>query len=94
MMRYEREALRVEIMRLVAQSGVTGMTAKEAREVILTDHHGAISGAMCKLHKEGQLSRLSDKRHHYMVYVLPEFVNGRKTAPYPTKSCWNCGVKV
>lgn len=58
-----------------------GATWSEVAEALGT-HHGVASGRLSLLHKAGQISRLSAKRGGSKVYVLPEFVNGRKTEVY------------
>ena len=42
-------------------------------------HHGTISGAVSNLHKKELISRLSEKRNHMKVYVMPYNTNGRLT---------------
>lgn len=62
-------------------------------------HHGSASGVLSVLHLTGRIARLSDSRNHCKIYVLPEYVAGRKTEVHRGKKsavhkCWNCGVNV
>lgn len=46
-------------------------------------HHGQASGALSVLHKAGRVARLAKhRRGRCAVYVLPEHVQDRTTAPY------------
>lgn len=45
-------------------------------------HHGAASGALSNLHKEGKVARLKDQRGGSAIYVLPHAVNERPVARY------------
>lgn len=45
-------------------------------------HHGQASGVLSVLHKAGKIARLTERRNRCAVYVLPEYVNGRETAPH------------
>lgn len=46
-------------------------------------HHGQASGVLSVLHKTGHVARLADvRRDRCAVYVLPEHVQDRATAPY------------
>ena len=55
-----------------------GATVKELREV-LAIHHGKASSILSNDHKAGKLARLTEKRNGCKVYVLPQYVDGRKT---------------
>lgn len=44
-------------------------------------HHGQATGSLSSLHKDGQIARLTEKRGRSSIYVLPEFVEDRETAP-------------
>lgn len=61
-----------------------GMTVKEVSQ--RKDwHHGQASSALSVLHKEGRIARLKERRDRCAVYVLPEYVYGRETAPHGRK---------
>lgn len=47
----------------------------------LNTHHGVASGRLSLMHKDGQIARLSARRGGSKIYVLPEYINGRKTEP-------------
>lgn len=61
------------------------MTSREV-EGITGWHHGRVSGYLSGLHRKKVISRLAEKSNGYRVYVLPEYVAGRKTQPYGRKS--------
>lgn len=62
-----------------------GMTWKELGQY-LGVHHGIASGVLSVLHKAGKIDRLAgERRLRCSVYVLPEHVQGRPTAPYGGK---------
>jgi hypothetical protein len=63
---------------LLHEVGETGLTWRELAD-ILDVHHGAASGALSVLHKDGRIARLSHRRGGSKVYVLPEYVAGRVT---------------
>jgi hypothetical protein len=54
-----------------------GITVAELRDASL--HHGRVSGALSVLHRTGKLARLTETRGRCKVYVLPAYVNGRRT---------------
>ena len=55
--------------------------------IALNLHHGQASGVLSVLHSAGIISRLEQKRNRCSVYVLNDYVNGRKTsAPSKTKA--------
>lgn len=45
-------------------------------------HHGISSSTLSVLHKDGKLARLRERRARCAIYVLPENVAGRETAPH------------
>ena len=64
--------------------GSEGVTVKDLRD--LTGwHHGQASSTLSVLHKEGLLARLSERRDRCAVYVVPDLVQGRETAPHGRK---------
>ena len=82
------------IVALLLRAGKIGLTWKEVAER-QNWHHGQSSGALSVLHKEGLIERLTERRNRCAVYVHPDFVNGRDTAPHGRKkrihTCTNCG---
>lgn len=65
---------------------IHGVTVKELRED-LGWHHGQASSVLSCLHKDGKIARLTERRDRCLVYVLPEYVNGRETgSPGRTKA--------
>lgn len=69
------------VLAILARLGAEGTTWKELAAA--TDwHHGQASGALSVLHKVGKVARLTERRNRCQVYVLPEHVNGRDTAPH------------
>jgi hypothetical protein len=63
---------------IVAASRFDGVTSRELGKQMRT-HHGASSGALSALHKDGQIVRLADKRNGQSIYVLPKFARNRTT---------------
>lgn len=55
-----------------------GVTVKDLRNV-LQIHHGKASSILSNDHKAGKVARLTEKRDGCKVYVLPQYVDGRKT---------------
>lgn len=45
-------------------------------------HHGQASGVLSVLHKSGRIARLTERRDKCAVYVLPDYVGDRITAPH------------
>lgn len=75
-----------------------GATWKEIADE-LGLHHGSASGVLSVLHLAGKIERLADSRNRCKIYVLPEYVAGRKTELHRGKkssvhNCWNCGVNL
>ena len=68
-----------------------GITWRDvAKELNL--HHGSASGVLSVLHKTGHLVRLQDARGRCKIYVLPDYVNNRKTEEFGRKKCCpHCG---
>ena len=63
---------------------VKGLTWKEL-STITNWHHGTASGTLSILHKAGKISRLVERRNGCKIYVLPEYVEGRKVEPHGGK---------
>lgn len=66
---------------LLEETKENGATWREVADYLNT-HHGVASGRLSMLHQAGQIERLSAKRGGSRVYVLPEYVEGRKTETY------------
>lgn len=62
-------------------AGPRGVTCAEAERGTARGH-GAVSGALSRMHKAGEVTRLDEQRHGQEVYVLPEHVGGRTELPY------------
>ena len=72
------------------RAGAQGMTWKELSE-LNGWHHGQSSGCLSVLHLVNMVVRLSERRNRCSIYVLPEFVNGRKITERKIKTCKHCG---
>lgn len=48
-------------------------------------HHGTASSVLSVLHMAGRIARLKERRGKSAIYVLPEYVDGRETAPHGRK---------
>lgn len=70
-----------EVLALVRRRGYGGLTVHEG-EVTLDRGHGAVSGALTRLHRSGKIVRITERRFGQEVYVLPEYVHHREEAPY------------
>lgn len=73
----ERQAL---ILAELTAAGAHGMTWRELAAAT-GRHHGQVTGSLSNLHKGQQIARLTAKRDRCSIYVLPEHVGGRATAP-------------
>ena len=71
----------VDVMTVLRSRGADGMNWREVGDR-LNLHHGSASSVLSNLHKAGYLARLKERRDRCAIYVLPEFVNGRKTSDY------------
>lgn len=45
-------------------------------------HHGQASASLSSLHKEDRIVRLKERRQRSQIYVLPQYVGERETAPF------------
>ncbi len=80
-----------EVIRALSHSGTAGLTWTELQKIVPL-HHGTLSGALSVLHKEGVISRLTEKRNRCKVYVMPEYINDRATETHGRKkNCPHCG---
>jgi hypothetical protein len=68
-------------MLMLNDAGSFGYTWKELADMLHL-HHGQASGVLSTLHKAGRITRLNMRRDKCLVYVLPEYVDGRETSPY------------
>jgi hypothetical protein len=76
-------------------TGSDGLTAREWGHLHNLEHQ-TYSSIPSILHEGGFVERLTMKRGRHQVYVLPEFVNDRETAPHRSKkqhTCSNCGYR-
>jgi hypothetical protein len=74
-------------------TGAEGLTAREWGHLRNLEHQ-TYSSIPSILHEGGFVERLVQKRGRHQIYVLPEYVNGRETAPHRSKkqqTCSNCG---
>lgn len=62
-------------MRFLSYYGITWKELGEHLQV----HHGTASGILSKLHDEGKVVRLKEKRRNNSVYVHPGYEDGRET---------------
>lgn len=74
----------IKVLSLLRDAREHGLTAAEIEDMTGVGH-GAVSGKLSSMHRAGSISRLSrtkrpDGSMRY-VYVLPEYVNGRRTQP-------------
>lgn len=71
----------LQVVDHLSQAAFRGMTWRD-----LSDetgwHHGTASGALSVLHKTGVIYRLTARRNGCAIYVLPEFLRKRETAPH------------
>lgn len=81
----------------VTLAGYDGVTWREFADTVGA-HHGMASSALSNLHRQGRITRLTEKRNRCGVYVLPDLVGGREEAPYkrnpppPTRAAVEAGV--
>jgi hypothetical protein len=45
-------------------------------------HHGQASASLSSLHQAGRIVRLRERRGRSQIYVLPQYVADRETAPF------------
>lgn len=70
-----------QVLDLVRASGARGMTDREVQQALVIGH-GSSSGTLTRLHRQGLLERLLERREHNEVYVLPEHAGDRPRAAY------------
>lgn len=81
-----------KVMTELQFAGEFGLTWKELANSFGW-HHGQASGVLSVLHKEGFISRLTERRDRCAVYVLPNLVKNRDVSDHGRKkhTCSNCG---
>ena len=52
----------------------------------LSLHHGQASASLSALHQADRIARLSQRRGRSQIYVMPEYVGERATAPFRPNS--------
>lgn len=71
----------VRVVVLAAAAGVDGVTNLDV-QAALGWHHGQAGGALSRLHAQGRLVRLTERRDRHAVYVVEAYVSGRtRVAP-------------
>ncbi len=92
----ENQRVTVELLERAQYRGLTFSDLMEATG----RHHGTASGVLSNLHAGNRIHRLSVEREGRKVYVLPEFVGGRRTEAYGRRDtpegvirCPHCGGK-
>lgn len=72
------ELYETQVLQWMYNTGVVGATWKDfARAFDM--HHGQASGALSRLHQRRKIARLDERRERCLVYVHPDFVDGRNT---------------
>jgi hypothetical protein len=66
-----------------------GATWKELAD-FLHVHHGSASNVLSIFHLKGYAMRLQESRNRCKVYVLPQYVQDRKTEIRKVKKCPHC----
>jgi hypothetical protein len=79
----------------LSYAGEMGLTAREWGLMHSLEHQ-TYSSVPSVLHLDGAIVRLTQRRGRHQIYVLPNFVNGRETAPHKSNknksfTCDNCG---
>jgi hypothetical protein len=76
----ETGTLQQRALAMLARVREHGLTSREFG-LLIRKPHQTYSSVMSVLHKAGLVERLTERRTESEVYVLPEFVDGRTTAP-------------
>lgn len=67
----------IGVAEVAREAGPRGVTwAEVAKELDL--HHGQASGALSRLHRDGALAKLAERRAGSGIYVTPDAVQGRE----------------
>lgn len=82
-------------LNLIAAAGERGMTSRDLGTALYGDDTSGKSRSgspLSRLHKDGRLAALEERRDGHHIYVTPESVNGRETwAGYRHKGhCASC----
>jgi hypothetical protein len=81
-----------QVLKLVTDHGENGATTGEL-EYITRAGHGAISGALTRLHRSGNIVRLQRRRNGKQVYVAPQFAGDEEQSPYRPNVAYRDGYK-
>ena len=76
-----RRRFKDDVLLWVSRRGVAGATWSEVAARFGV-HHGEASAVLSRLHKDGQVARLTQRQGRNHIYVHPEFVDGRAIEPY------------
>lgn len=80
------EERRRELALTVVQAhGANGVIVAEAMEFLMVGH-GEATTTLAALHRDGLVARLRDRRRKQEIYVVPEYVNGRRESPYKPRA--------
>lgn len=71
----------IDVLNMLEDAGAAGLTWWQISDMT-GDHHGAVSGALSVLHKNGHISRLTERRGKSQIYVCNQHVNGRATVTH------------
>jgi hypothetical protein len=77
-----RQSKIMQALALVASAGDRGLTSRELGIAMYGDDTSGKSRSgspLTRLHQEGRLAALAERRDGHHVYVLPEHVAGRET---------------
>jgi DNA-binding transcriptional regulator GbsR (MarR family) len=69
------------VLGMIRDAREHGLTVRELREETGW-HHGKASAILSHLHQYGEVQRLHLMRRRCGIYVMPEYVAGRKTVPH------------
>jgi len=75
---HERDDKTIAALGSVGRDGMTWVELAADQDL----HHGEASAVLSRLHKDGRMARLMERRTACRVYVLPEYVDGRPTDKY------------
>lgn len=81
-----------QVLKIVTDHGEVGATTADI-EYITNAGHGAISGALTRLHRSGNIVRLKRYRSGKQVYVAPQFAGNEEVSPYRPNVAYRDGYK-
>ena len=92
---YKRGDYAAATLRLIANARGRGVTWVDVADVV-GGHHGSASGVLSKLHKEGRIVRLTERRGRCKVYMLRGYAGLLPVDPPPVSkaritTCPHCG---